>query len=216
MNRFAILLLTLCAAATLRADAIYDVKLDTSGLAPGTYYLDFQLISGDTVIPNANNTVIVDFLGLSGGAPTAPPTLNGGASGAFATGFNFTDSQFFNAALVPVTFGTQLSFRMSYTTNYTSGFPDEFSFAVLDSSMTSIVSSGVGASLVVDITGLNAVPAVFAADAAYGGITPALSAVPEPATGMLAVPLLALLWRQRRKRISAAARQFRPLRRLRP
>ncbi|MEO8660789.1 MAG: NF038129 family PEP-CTERM protein [Bryobacteraceae bacterium] len=202
MKQALLLLLALGAAGALQADVIYNVNLQTAGIPAGSYFLDFQLISADDAAPNANNTVTIDFLTLGGGAFLAPPpVLNGGTTGNTAAGFTFTDSAFFNAALIAISPGTDISFRMTYSTNFTSGFPDEFSYAVLDSSMNSIVSTGVGASMVVDITGVNATPVVHAADPAFGGIIPTLTMVPEPATWLAGLPLLAGVLLRRRKRV---------------
>ena len=62
---------SLLAAATCKANIIYDVSLDTSGLAGnvnGPFAVDFQLTSGDTTSGVVNTATLSSFTFGTGGS----------------------------------------------------------------------------------------------------------------------------------------------------
>lgn len=193
-----ILLLLITAAACFSAPVV--ISFDTTPLAPGTYYLDLQLVGADDSLGNANNTVTIEGLQITSGSFVGAPVLDGGASGNSTDGFEIIDSDFsgFNAVLQMFTPGSMLRFLLDYTRNYTSGFPDQFTFAILDSGLNSIVTEGNGALLTIPLQP-GGTPALLAASLNFGGGSVTIEAVPEPSTFTLVLPFAALaLWRVRR------------------
>jgi hypothetical protein len=175
-------------AATMASAAPIVVSFDTSALV-GTHFIDLQLNSGDDLTGNGNNTAtLTDF--QFGGGSAAINSLDGGASGTVAGGFTITDtSPFgFNGVLLSLTPGTLFQFTLNVTQNFTTGLPDQFSFAILDNTLASIVSAGNGALVTIDL-GVGIGPQLLASDA---GVTATISSVPEPRTLTLVAPLLAL------------------------
>lgn len=160
------------------------IQLDTASLPAGTYYLDFQLIGSDNVA--ANNTAAIGDLNLGGGAFVSADLTN--SSGAFPN-YSTTDTDFFNAVLIGFTRGSSMSFQLTLSNNFSgTGTPDTFSLAVLDEAFNSIVSTGLSASLVVNLDGSSQpVIRTFAADPVFGSVQPT-AGIPEP--GTLALLLL--------------------------
>lgn len=141
----------LLAAPATRADILVNFQLNTSALvgnAAGPFAINFQLIDGDGA---ANNTAtLTNFNFGAGGSPggpppTLPPSYEGGASGSLATTVVLTDSAFFNEFVQGFTPGSLLSFDLLLTTNVAAGgIPDQFSFALLDSSGFEVPTLGPG------------------------------------------------------------------------
>jgi hypothetical protein len=176
------------------------ISFDTTPLAPGTYFLDFQLVGADDALGNSNNTVTVGGLQIAGGSFAGAPLLDGGATGSAESGFEIIDSDFsgFNAVLQTFTAGGLLRFLLNYTQNYTSGFPDQFTFAILDFDEQSIVTGGNGALLTIPLMP-GSTPALLAASLDFGGGSVTIDPIPEPSTFTLVAPFAALaLWRVRR------------------
>jgi len=195
------LILLIFSIAPMMAATVYQASLSTAPLGTGTYYLDFQFISGDDSSPNGNNVFSLFNIDLGTGSLTgaAPnPDVLGDVSGSLASGYTLADTQFFNEVLIRFTPGDLVRFDFSYTGNFTSGVPDSFSFLVLDEFFNPIVSTGTGASLQVDITGPDALPQVFAASSDFDFITPEVREVPEPSTSLLLVAGAGLLTLLRR------------------
>lgn len=146
--------LGLCVAlGGARADSLYSVGIDTSGIAGQSGFLAFDLISGDNGI--ANNTVSIFSLNTDG--------LLSDASNVYVT-----DNNFFNEEVRGITFGNFLNFQFTVTENFEApGFPDQFSFFLLDvTGLQTLVGSddpfGADALFALDITGERQVsPLVF-------------------------------------------------------
>jgi hypothetical protein len=187
MNRIALALTFTALLGAASPAAAATIFLDTTPLQAigGTWYLDFQLVDGDGV---ANNTVTVENIDLGGGAHGGGDAFAGGASGAFPD-YTLADTALFNGVLAPFTAGTHVQFDMTFTSNFAGGTPDTFTWAVLDSSLDSIVTDplSLGAGLVLLLDGSPNFVFV-AADPQYNGITPKLlngTQVPEPGAALL-------------------------------
>jgi hypothetical protein len=189
MRTFSLFLLLPLAAAA----STYLVNLNTASLpSAGTFYLDFQFIDGSGTPPDLNNnSVALSDFSLGGGASAGAPTLTGGASGTAATTLLLTDAQFFNEIVQSFNPGTSLSFQVSLTTAIDpGGTPDQFSFAILDSTETELPTNG-PASEFLSITLNGTPPTVLTYDSAPGAqyAIPAPNAVetdvPEPSPGLL-------------------------------
>lgn len=198
------LALTLAAILAATAADAATIFLDTTPLQSlgGTLYLDFQLADNDSGV----NTVQIQGITLGGGAHlNSPPdvdALTGDATGTFPD-YTLGDTQFFNQALIPFTPGSSIQFTLTYTGNYLDGgFQDTFTWAVLNANFESIVTDGLGASLVLLLDGSG--PQLIAATPEYRNITPQIvttgTPVPEPATGLLLLVGGALIARARRGR----------------
>ena len=144
----------------------FTITTDTSpliGQASGPFSLDFQFIDGSGS-GDANNTVTLSAFNFYGGSWTGSPTLTGGASTGAGT-ITLTDSSFFNELFQGFTPGTKLSFQVSMTTALDAGAPDEFSFAILDSTLSEIPTMGPGDAFVtVDIDSANPTIQTFSSD----------------------------------------------------
>ncbi len=198
-------LLLLLSAAISHAAIIYRVSLDTSPLVghpAGLFSLNFQLNDGSGTSDGNNMAILSNFL-FGGGSGSGAPILSGGASGSLGTSVTLTDSSFFNAFTQEFVAGSNLQFLLELTTNVVGGgTPDQFSFAILDSSGFEIPTLGpFNALLVIDLDGVPPTTQVFATDAATapngGGQpialgAPAVAEVPEPGTGLLCLATIAI------------------------
>lgn len=115
----------------------YDIGLNTApliGHPAGPFLIEFQLNDGSGT-GDGNNTALLSDLVFGGGAPVGVPAFIGGASGNAGSSITLTDSSFFNQFVQQFTPGSQLGLRLALTTNVDSGgIPDQFTFAILDSS----------------------------------------------------------------------------------
>jgi hypothetical protein len=150
-TKFLALLLGLVAAlapTASRAD-VFDVTLDTSKLVSGTYgsgpdySLYFGLTQGD---PAQSNTVAISSFNFgTGGAPLGLPTLGSGATGDLGTSVTLDNSATFLADFFQAfKAGDLLTFTLNLTTNYAGSTPDNFFFAILDSSLSPIPTADTG------------------------------------------------------------------------
>lgn len=197
------------------------ITLDTTPLGShpaGPFFLSFQLNDGSGA-GNGNNTASLTSFNFGAGNAFGLPTLFGGATGDLTSGVLLTDtsfSNFFSQQFLP---GSILSFTLNLSTNVELGpQPDQFSFAILDSSGFEIPYTGpFNAALVIDIDSANPVPQVFATDSTvspFGGGDPIdmaapgiTSTVPEPSTlGLLSISLITLFSYKRRSRREARGR----------
>jgi hypothetical protein len=123
------------------ADDIVDVTVNTSSLGSGNSEVFFFLTG------TGANTATLSAISLGGGTPASVDTANAGGSGANATNglsstIALTDTtNFLNEFPQFFVAGTNLSFSLDLTTNVVSPNPDQFSFAILDSSGNPIPSS---------------------------------------------------------------------------
>ncbi|MEO8100271.1 MAG: NF038129 family PEP-CTERM protein [Acidobacteriota bacterium] len=125
--------------------ASYEVRLNTTALmghAAGPFWIAFQLTDG-SASGNRNNTVVLSQFNFGGGSVIGQATLLGGVSGGTGSQVMFTDSSLINQLTQRFQPGTQLTFRVSFTTNEEAdGTPDAFSFSLLDGSGTEIPTQG--------------------------------------------------------------------------
>jgi hypothetical protein len=216
MRRLFILTISaaLLAAATCKADIIYDVSFDTSGLVGNVntpFAVDFQLTSGDTTNGVVNTATLSSFaFGAGGSAGTGNPFTNSGnASGDLGSTvtLNTSGGSFFNEFSQYFTPGSMLTFQLDLTNNpQSSGTPDEFTFQLIDNTLVEISTtdpSGSNSLVIIDLTGGALQPEIFTANGDGVTIAPRLSsptsAIPEPSIAWLveSVLLLALLLRHR-------------------
>jgi hypothetical protein len=212
-----------CVAAMLASSSggaatIYMVELDTSPLpghpaAPFSVY--FQLNDGSGA-GDANNTAIIGSFDFGGGSAVAGTSVNGGASGDLFSGISITDSAFFNSLVQGFVPGSYLRFSLALTgVPDAGGIPDQFSFAILDSSGFELPYLSVfNAALVVDLTDSGHLIQTAGTDPAappFGGGDPiamdaptVTSAVPEPATSLVCLVGFAVWYSIKRARRRAA------------
>ncbi|HEX5229016.1 MAG TPA: NF038129 family PEP-CTERM protein [Bryobacteraceae bacterium] len=199
------------------ADAIYNVSLDTSNLignTAGPFSLDFQFNDGSGT-NDGNNTVTLSNFAFGAGGPTGSAVTNGSVSGDLTSSVTLTDSDFFNEFTQTFTPGSTLVFTIDLTTNVDAGgVPDEFTFAILDSTDAEIPTLGpFDTVLLADIDSSS--PALFgyASDPSRGtaatGDTLAFDApvvtspVPEPSVLWMSASGLAILALRRRSKMVA-------------
>jgi hypothetical protein len=205
----------MCGALSAAASTVtYDIAIDTApliGHPAGPFTLDFQFTDGSGT-GDANNTVTLSDFNFGGGSAVGAPGLTGGASGDTSSGLSLTDSSFFNEVTQGFDPGSTLKFTFTETGNVEpGGTPDEFSFAILDSSFADLPStSPEGVMLVSDITSASPAVLSYGTDAtqspAAGGppidiaaptvatpAPPVTTPVPEPANFWLAATGLSLL-----------------------
>lgn len=180
----------LCAAAALaspalRAQAAFDIHLDTSALIAnpaGPFYLDFQLNDGSGGGNNDNIAILSSFNFNGGGTLTGVNTF-GGAAGNLSSTVTLNDSSFINEFFQPFTPGTSLDFHLVLSTNVDSPTPDLFVFSILDQNTYSLPTTAASDAFAeITIDGLTPSAIVYAGDVAGGGIAinaPAVTAVPE-------------------------------------
>jgi hypothetical protein len=205
-------------SSVCHADTIATINLTTAGLIghpAGPFSVEFQFTDGSG-IGDGNNTVAITNFTFGAGSAIGTATTIGGASGTLFTGVNIRDNSFFNQFIQKFNPGTTLGFQLDLTTNIdSSGTPDEFSFAILDSSGAEIPTQagpGVDVFAVVDIN--SSAPGIvnYASDTtrtpvAGGGPinmpAPTLvSGVPEPSTWIMLLTALAVMAAIRHRRSS--------------
>jgi hypothetical protein len=184
------LFVVLSAGAALAAS--FTVTLDTSPLS-GPQILAFGLTDGDGAV---DNTVILSDFGFGGGAAIAGTedctlggTLSGlGCSGNLTSGASLSDVDFLTFFLQQFTAGASLSFTLSTTNNFASGFPDEFAMYVCNISFSICYSNDpTGAMLHLDLTGQPLSSSSFVLNGATDQrlTAPVVTAVPEPGLFLL-------------------------------
>jgi hypothetical protein len=119
----------------------FDVNIDTAGLSSelsdAPFYLDFQLLYGNSSL--AANTATLSSFDFSGGTVTGSPVLVGSAIGDLSSTVTLTansthtDSEFYQAFQPTV---TDISFLATVTeAGPDIGTPTEFTASILDSSL---------------------------------------------------------------------------------
>ncbi len=195
MSGVLIALSVLLTTGTARADTF---TFDTSSLPTGQLNINFQFIDGSG-IGDSNNTVTIS--GFSGGTLVGVPTSTGGASGDLSGVVTLTDNDFFNEFVQQFTpSGSMLSLNLLFTSNVDAGgTPDEFTFAILDSSFREVQTTdplGTNVLLRVDLSSGNPIVQTFALGAP--------TAIPEPTTMLLLSTGLAGVGAVVRKRCKAS------------
>lgn len=191
-----------CAVALLAASSSqaveYQVTVNTTSLignANAPFYVDFQLNSGGGPF---SNTAVVNNFNFGGGSPSSVGSAMvyaGNPTGDLSTGFTLTDvpgttsTSAFNEISQQFNPGSTLSFDVTLTDNGGANVPDEFEFAIDDSSTYQIPTTSLdGISLaVIDINPAFHNPAISTAvysptDPQYTGMTVSVVAVPEPSS----------------------------------
>ena len=156
------------------------------GNPAGPFSLDFALTDGSGTLAVPNTITIANF-GFSGGGPVGSTNLTGGASGSLSSSVTLTDSAFFFSEFFQqFTPGTTLSFDVFATTNADAVSPDAFAFAILDSSLANLPTTGLGDSLLlVNLTPAAASGIRTGSTTSPAGVTVAAAAIPEPGTLLL-------------------------------
>jgi hypothetical protein len=197
------LVLLLLGTRTVRADFIFNVSVNTSGLSndsslSGPLGIDFELISGGSA--TTHTATISDFnFGSGGSANGSPSSLGGNVIGSLASTVTLTANSvsFFNDFNQGFTPGSTLSFQVDLTTNVGTPTPDSFAFYILqgyspNSGIPIPTTDNLASSLVsVDITSSDLTVQAFGGtngDPPSPDVTPVTSPVPEPTT----LPLFAL------------------------
>jgi hypothetical protein len=193
--------------ALMQANQLYIVNLNTApliGHLAAPFYLDFQLNDGSGT-GDANNTATLSNFQFGGGCAIGSPSTQGGASGNLSSTVVIHDSTFLNEFYQQFIPGNTLSFTLDLTTQVESPTPDQFSFAILDNTLTELPTQGFfDVFATIDIDSPSPPVQTFTSDpnvppAGGGrGITiaaPTVQAVPEPTTLVLLVMGMGgLLW----------------------
>jgi hypothetical protein len=122
----------LCAAFPLDSQAAtVNITIDTSTLAGDSGQLAFDLIDGGP----PDNSVVISQLSMSGGS-LGLASFTGAASETGPASFLLNDTSFFNEVLIPLTIGTQITFKFDDTDlgPVGSSIPDSLTVFLLDSS----------------------------------------------------------------------------------
>lgn len=159
--------LALASASASRADQTYHINFNTSSLAalatpPGPFSLDFYLIDGGNLSNNTATLTNFDF-GAGGSAPADDfgISTNGTASGGLASGtISLGDDAAFNELYEQFTPGSHLSFDVTLTTN-TDPSPDEFTFGILDGSLTTVPTLDPSLANTLAVVDISDTPSVF-------------------------------------------------------
>ena len=192
----------------VQANQLYTVNLNTAPLIghPAVpFYLDFQFNNGSGT-GDANNSATLGNFQFGGGSATGSPSTSGGAAGNLSSTVVIQDSAFLNEFYQEFTPGNTLGFTVDLTTQVESPTPDQFSFAILDNTLTELPTQGFSnAFAMIDINSTSPSVQTFASDSTVssagggGAITmaaPTVQVVPEPMTlVLLVIGMGGLLWR---------------------
>jgi PEP-CTERM motif len=169
------------------AQAFYHVNVTTASLignASGPFSLDFQLNDGSGS-GDGNNTATLNNFTFGGGSALGSASLIGGATGNLTSGITLSESAAFNEFYQGFTPGTTLGFDVALSANLDAGLtPDLFGFAILDSNLANIPTTGFADSLLL-ITINGVTPTVQTGSSLNP--TGVVATVPEPSTLALAV-----------------------------
>ena len=187
-------------ANVANADAIYDVRVDTSSLTSPT-------VAGFNLFPDSasgNNTATITNVTFGGGSAGTgcPATLQPctmGATGDLTTSIVLNDSAGMSQFFEDFSPGSTLSFVLDLTTNAPNPgvFPDAFGFTLFDSNGNLLpgADSTTGDYLAISIDSAN--PTIVSQ---VSGVTLSSAAVPEPDTlALLAIGCIPLFSGMRRK-----------------
>lgn len=192
----------LLAAASSAAAASFGVTVNTSNLTTGPFAIQFQLTNGNAT---GVNTVTIDNFNFGGGAASGVPTTSGGASGNLGSTVTMLDDSGFLALFTQnFTPGSQLTFNLTYSENFTGGAPDFFGMAILINGTPAPTAQGADQLIAL---ALDATPTLEGWATTSGQSIPAPTfgapfstngEVPEPSTYLTAlVPLAILLGRRK-------------------
>jgi hypothetical protein len=181
-----------------------QVTIGTSVLSGTSGTLAFDFIDSDGLADNS-----VSIVNFASDATLSPGIATGSESGDLPGTVTLTDAGFFNELLVPVTFGSSISFNLDYS-NVAGAPPDSFTFFLLDpTAFYPLVTTDLlgDALLEVDMTGGSA-GSVFLPSTVTPAVTISLGSgpppppptVPEPASFPLIVTAIAAAGLLSRKR----------------
>jgi hypothetical protein len=182
----AVLALIACGPSVASASTMLTFNFDTQplqGHPAGPFSLDFQFNDGS--FPNdANNVVKLTLFDLGGGSLGSPPSSAGGVDGTLDSFVQFQDFSFLNRYTQVFFPGSKLSFGIDMTTFLNEGdTPDQFSFAILDSTGTEIPTQALGVLGTDVLVSIDIVPSLNA--------DRALNAVSEPRVGFARIQVFA-------------------------
>jgi hypothetical protein len=177
------LLLLVCAlfGGGVASAGTLNVFIGTGVLTGTAGTLAFDFIDGDGVV---NNTV--SLTQFTSDATLGSAVVTGDVVGDLPGDVTFSDGEFFNELLTPLTLGVSIGFTLDYT-NVAGELPDTFSIFLLDpATISSLVTTNLPGNALLQITlSGDAAPVVLAST-----VDPAVSVVPEPTS--LALSALAL------------------------
>lgn len=202
-------LLTAIWPGSASADFTYQITVDTSSLNGLTGNLDFQLNPGGSSA-EAVTAVITNFNAL-GGTLASSNTLTGDASGLLPGQLTLDNGTGFNDIFQGFTFGTSLSYDVTFSGPALSSpggtFGSSFAFSLYDSSGTTpLLTTDTNGSVVTMNVNASGTISVERFPQAAGNTTPAASdtpvnSVPAPPSLVLllsAVPVGLVFWRRSR------------------
>jgi hypothetical protein len=193
---------------------IFDVEIESSGLATLDVQLAFDFNDGGP----PTNTVTLGPITSVGGMQLPSFVAAGAVTGSDPGPWVFNDTVSYSSLVIPFApLGASASFSFTTTDGPAEGLssPDAFSFFLLDplTGLPLLTTDPTGALFIVNIGALDGLSVFTLSD--YGPqdfairVTPAVEAVPEPATVALVAATAMLLMAMRRRR---RAKGLRPLR----
>jgi hypothetical protein len=172
-------IVTLSLHQTARAQADYDVTINTTSLAGTGATLTFDFIAGGGT--QSNSVTISDF--STNGTLVAGGVNSGSVIGSLPGTATLTNSSFFNELQQGMTLGSTISFQVDLTTNAPTGgsLPDTFSLFLLDPTATySLVNTN-------DPTGSDSLTTVQIDGTKGGGLGVYSGSGPSVPVGVIAV-----------------------------
>ncbi len=218
-------------AATVHADYIIDVSVNTSGLIgdsnlTGPFGIGFNMISGGVA---SGNTATISGFNFGGGLASSPAFTQGNASGSLTSGVNLevdpaNSFSYFDQGFTP---GSTLSFQIDLSTNAAST-PDTLSLFLIQNYTPGGLFTGSSTQIsTTDPTGSNnlafiqitpnasnpnnpTISVYSGSDPSSDLSSPQVNVVPEPSTRVLSAISLASLglaagYRRLRRLVVAAA-----------
>jgi hypothetical protein len=203
--------LTLVANSPIRADSIYTFSMSTQPFAnlvatsdpSAPFSLYFYLNSSG----GPSNTVTLSDFNFGAGGSAVPATtftygdVTGDASSSIVLNDNPINSTL-NGLIEQFTPGPTLSFQIDTTLNSSNAAPDQFGFAILDSSFSNVVTTDsvndnfltitLTASQTSQLNDIDGADGIGSAGPIT--LTPAASAVPLPPVWELVLALLPPVW----------------------
>jgi hypothetical protein len=190
-------LIACCMVTGMRADAIYDVTVDTHLLGSGTAAA-FSLVPGGAPVTNMATISAIAFGGGSAGSscPSSVQPCAQNATGDLSATIVLDDANGFSQFVETFTPGLMLSFALDLTTNAPASaslFPDQFGFTLLDSNGNPLPVADPATGNYFSVQINSATPTVTLFTSAASVQTPSNS-VPEPGWMVVSGLGLAGVW----------------------